>query len=326
MSPSATDLIAVPEEILMPSLENIEASVAAMKQATASANAAARSAQVRNFLDNASFQVAQAGYNALHGTTPYFAASWFLDSWQADVSATRTWGTAVTLTGGAAGTANSAHIRQNIPADGLAGQAVTVAVEVPRITSAGGARLVVLTDGTASGDAATYAYKNIATGMLVINMTVPSDATTVSVLIGNHASYGGTGEIDFILRYPAVYLGTYTADSLPGFQPQTYTEDLMECRRYYQRFTYSFYAMSVWSAYQGHVLFPVTTRIYPTIVIKSQTNGTEGCFTDKSASNADVTGASANNIDWFGCRLCSGTGTLTAGHQYTCSLEAMADL
>ena len=136
---------------------------------------AVRRAAPRNLLDNSDFTnlVAQADIGGSHGTTPYAADRWILDSGTVSYEA----GVGLTLNG---------TIRQKL--------------EFP---PTGDTSAFV---GTASGEASIV----YADGEITIT------------------SSGG------VLKWAALYAGTYSAATMPEYQPKGYGAELAECMRYFR--------------------------------------------------------------------------------------------
>lgn len=73
----------------------------------------------------------------------------------------------------------------------------------------------------------------VANGIVAVSGTAP--ANTNRLRVGLYA-YAGTIVGDYVtLKNIDLYFGTYTAGKHPIFVPKRYSEELLECRRYYQR-------------------------------------------------------------------------------------------
>jgi len=72
--------------------------------------------------------------------------------------------------------------------------------------------------------------------VLVCTFTVPaniSDGALIVMLQSKSTTVGDYVEV----QWAALYEGAYTADTLPAYQPKGYAAELMECMRYYIRYT-----------------------------------------------------------------------------------------
>ena len=73
-----------------------------------------------------------------------------------------------------------------------------------------------------------------------------------------------------IVDWAALYEGSYTADTLPAYQPKGYAAELAECQRYYRRFINSAPAMSISAtAIEAEMVLEPPMRVVPTITINS---------------------------------------------------------
>ena len=73
-----------------------------------------------------------------------------------------------------------------------------------------------------------------------------------------------------IVDWAALYEGSYTADTLPAYQPKGYAAELAECQRYYRRFINSAPAMSIAAtAIEAEMPLEPPMRVVPTITINS---------------------------------------------------------
>lgn len=152
--------------------------------------------RVVNLLDNSWFgnPIAQAGQNAMHGSTKYVCDRWI------------TYGDDTVFGAGYITTGSS--IDQKISASIDPSEAYTVAV------------------GLADGTILAYSG-NIDTGIGLyasIFAGYSSSAKTYFVRIGANQN----------VRWVALYEGAYTADTLPAYQYKGYAAELAECMRYYE--------------------------------------------------------------------------------------------
>lgn len=152
---------------------------------------------IRNLLDNSDFShpVAQAGQNAMHGATKYVCDRWI--TWDGQ-DATFSNG-AITL---------GSLIDQNVD--------ISFFDISKRYTIAIG-----LADGTISTN----------TGLLSDNIGTYVSACFFGKHIDRWFARIGGGQI---VKWAALYEGSYTADTLPPYTPKGYAAELAECQRYYQ--------------------------------------------------------------------------------------------
>ena len=165
-----------------------------------------RKAAPRNLLDNSDFRnpVMQAGFDSHHGATRYPIDRWY-DRYgfgkftQTDKGITVAYGT------------NHGYFNQRIAnPKQLIGKRLTFAI--------------CLYDGTIRLCGGVFDNKtNIAAEMIDSDniMSIESDAVQIVVTSG---SLG--------LRWAALYEGSYTADTLPEYQPKGYANELLVCRQY----------------------------------------------------------------------------------------------
>lgn len=87
------------------------------------------------------------------------------------------------------------------------------------------------------------------------------------------------------LKWAALYIGTYTADTLPEYQPKGYAVELMECMRYYQT-AYRVYGTSVDNVSREVILLHPRMRVAPTVTKISGWEGSTGAGYAVQASGA----------------------------------------
>ena len=295
VSPSTTDVIAIPEEILMPSLENIEAEVERMKAATAAAESVCRGAVVRNLLDNSDFRIAQAGYGGKHGNVKYACDRW-LDtygfgafSFDESNGLTISYGT------------NHAYAVQRIEnASRYHGKVVTLAVG--------------MADGTVHVKSAKWL----------------SDASSSAIYFDNATFFLQPASVELVVRegslsikWAALYEGSYTADTLPAYQPKGYAAELMECKRYFQKVTaraiVPYYVSKDMRAYS--FMLETEMRTVPTITLPEKIEYNDGSW---GSTGAEIAVSAPSNI----LVTVTASGAIAEGTRphATVSYEASADL
>ena len=210
--------------------------------------------QPRNLLDNSDFEIAQAGYGGKHGSTVYVT-----DRWMQNDTTERTY-TYTTKNGhGALKCSTDTRIQQKLLL--VDGQNYTAAFYINNTLYI----LNFVADGGSHGTGAIWVnYQSDGTYMFVIS-NIPA---------------GG------IVYEPVLYIGTYTADTLPPYVPKGYAAELAECQRYFkhvrvtavkERDGQNYYSCSA----------PIYMRTVPTITINS--------FSPYGESNiSDFTGCSVS--------------------------------
>lgn len=187
-----------------------------------------------NLLDNSDFTnpVNQRGKTS-YSAAGYTIDRWDIARWSSDGSDTINLSietNGIRLSGGTDSTSkpNSCYILQKLDASKMLGKTYTIAVNVTSLSGDGKGRIHVGYDST------YFANALLKTGINIITFTMPSSASTFFMTIGNYASGAGTGTINVLMEWAALYEGSYTADTLPAYQPKGYAAELAECRRYYQ--------------------------------------------------------------------------------------------
>ncbi|MGN1003092.1 MAG: hypothetical protein ACI4PC_10025 [Oscillospiraceae bacterium] len=189
-----------------------------------------------NLLDNSDFRnpVNQRG-NTAYTASGYTIDRWAGFKWSSDGSATLNLSvnsSGILLSGGVndSSTAAACYMYQTIDCTKLAGKTVTAAVSINSLSGSGTGAILAY-NGT------TYIDRtDLKVGVSLLSFAVPTDATTLTIRIGNDSSHAGKGSISASISWAALYEGTYTADTLPPYVPKGYAAELAECMRYYQRF------------------------------------------------------------------------------------------
>lgn len=194
-------------------------------------------AAARNLLDNSDFR------NPINqrGQSSYTGIGYTIDRW-------RTWdeNAAVTLHAGEGITLEKILYQYFEPGKLHTGDVYTVAI--------------CLGDGTvccASGALNTTGFRYFVGGVLALLQQEESGAVFMAIQV-----VGGE-----TVRWAAVYEGAYRAASLPLYVPKGYTQELMECRRYYVKYgDEGQYSYAYTNGYISGFLFSAPMRIAPTIV------------------------------------------------------------
>ena len=191
-----------------------------------------------NLLDNSDFSnpIAQAGLNGMHGSTKYVCDRWI--SWDADA------------------TFGSGYITPGSPIDQHLSKTV---VNINKTYTAA----ICLSDGTIKAESGTFSngFGSYVLGIYCMKQTDSSGYVIVRLNTGNN------------IRWAALYEGSYTADTLPAYQPKGYAAELAECQRYYWRywqnnnFDIGHGYMNTTDTANITFDFPTKMRIAPTITI-----------------------------------------------------------
>lgn len=178
-----------------------------------------------------------APYNWLHnsdmtnvinqrGQSSYDGTIYGIDRWKGRAAYQTVSVRTTDITVKATGTSYSGIIQKVENMSKLAGKTITFAAQVLsnvvpnlRILDASGNALASV-DGTAQ-----------TTQNLILTYTVPSDATADSVIPAIMLRTMASGDYMRIF-WAALYEGSYTADTLPTYQPKGYAAEMAECKRY----------------------------------------------------------------------------------------------
>ena len=113
----------------------------------------------------------------------------------------------------------------------------------------------------------------------------PTGSVTAAASAGTASYDAGTKTFTMtasgvLITWAALYEGSYTADTLPAYQPKGYAAELAECQRYYQIIpeqtscAFSAYAQSG-KCFASSINFP-HMRITPTVSLKTDASGNIG--------------------------------------------------
>ena len=195
-----------------------------------------------NWLDNSDFTnpIAQAGLNGMHGSTKYVCDRWI--SWDADA------------------TFGSGYITPGSPIDQNLSKTV---VDINKTYTAA----ICLSDGTIKAESGTFSngFGSYVLGIYCMKQTDSSVYVTVRLNTGNN------------IRWVALYEGSYTASTLPAYQPKGYAAELAECQRYYNvihpyEYLHQNSYVGEYTVYSLFIQFP-KMRIIPTIQIDGNIEG-----------------------------------------------------
>lgn len=269
-----------------------------------------RGKAAHNLLDNSDFS------NPVNqrGQTTYSASGYTIDRWK--ISHASALGTltinnnSISLVGGAANAYSNFFQIANLSA-AMIGKAMTFAVNCAEL----GIVVLNLIYGT---------NKQIST----------SDGTiTLIHYDGNNFYIRVSGTTARTFYWAALYEGTYTADTLPEYQPKGYAAELAECQRYYrQSYTGepSAYGAVSFIAPESGATVPVVNwdtpmRITPTVTVMSWGDIGENAIRDWSRSaDVAINGPTYFNRNGFGISF--NRESLIAGNIYAFHYTASADL
>ena len=274
VSPSTTDIVAISEEILMPSLENIEAQVEEMVAATAAAKAAAQGAVVRNLLDNSDFlnPINQRGLNSAT-----MSGTFIVDRWQADIAnhdgLVSLNSNGITCAPSASNYCGLCQLFERYAE--MAGKTYTVAICVGNVWYCVSFEMGNFAQGAMLGAVAFFSVPNV---HIILRVQAGSSAVTI--------------------QRAALYEGSYTAETLPAYQPKGYAAELMECMRYYQTMigTGRVPYLITPSQRAYSILLTQEMRIAPTVTLKDCIEYHEGTWGTTNAVFASQSAAKGNFI------------------------------
>lgn len=160
-----------------------------------------------NWLHNSDFRIAQAGYGGMHETQKYACDRWYDTYGYGSFSFDESQGLTITY-----GT-NHAYLVQKIDgASLLHGKSVTLAMQ--------------LSDGT------VYVKSGVFNSSGASFQIVVDNGKTFTLYYDRAEFVVNSGSVT--IKWAALYEGSYTASTLPAYQPKGYAAELAECHRYYQ--------------------------------------------------------------------------------------------
>lgn len=223
-----------------------------------------------NLLDNSDFT------NPVNqrGATSYTKAGYTIDRWELSANTLNVGSDGITLV---ADGSSSAVLTQYISGlrDGTYTQALNVNGTIyTRIIQLSGSTITTI-------DGSNAAY----TGGYV--SCVVSSSGYFSFLIRANAGYSIT------VRWAALYEGSYTADTLPAYQPKGYAAELAECQRYYVHCGEASWMTGLFKVGEGLIVeIPTANNIRtpnPTIIVNSPKVFTTNGWYDITYASCTVT-------------------------------------
>ena len=257
-----------------------------------------------NWMDNSNFQINQ------RGKTIYNAAGYNIDRWYTNMGENAT----VTVGSGKITISKSAiggSFRQALPVD-LTGKTMTYAVKTANGVTCKSA--VISSSSSFAQIDGVNAY---------LSVFAENGQTFFQIYFNDSSS------ITLDLYWAALYEGSYTADTLPAYQPKGYAAELAECQRYYYQswdgsnFNKGYITREAISASSLALIeFPTEMRIVPTITFYTAANETGVVKEWTTSSSVSVT-QNYTSTKAFGV---SGEGNFTIGKTYFFHYTASADL
>lgn len=209
-----------------------------------------------NLLDNSDFR------NPVNqrGATSYSGITYTIDRW-------RSWDSNNITTLNDGSISVSVHIVQNIPKNRFKnGSTYTIAL--------------CALDGTIYVNSGVYTLDAEDFGDWTHTWVEITDSGDVAIYLRN-----GT------YVWAALYEGSYTAETLPAYQPKGYAAELAECQRYYRE-VYRLFGKDVGNIMREAIILNPPMRIPPTSTVKSLWKGNDDTSVTvnyTANNNADVT-------------------------------------
>lgn len=185
---------------------------------------ALRSAAPVNILDNSDFR------NPINqrGQTEYKGSGYCIDRWQCNSMACH-----LTLEDG------YISMKKNADSSSTATQFIKQTLEHPElyrgktltlVVRAKGTRFRIWVDGIDESAPEYQSFDDWTT--LIRTVTASNDVTVIEPTL--QAENGGNWQF----QWAALYEGEYTTETLPEYHPKGYAQELLECQRYYRRYSY----------------------------------------------------------------------------------------
>ena len=219
-----------------------------------------------DWLDNSNFRIAQAGYGGMHGTQKYACDRWYDTYGFGSFSFDESQGLTI-----AYGT-NHAYLVQKIDgASLLHGKYVTLACQ--------------LSDGTVYVNSGVFNSSGESFQIVV-------DSGKTFTLYSDRAEFVVTSG-SMTIKWAALYEGSYTAETLPAYQPKGYAAELAECQRYYVHCGEASWMTGLFKVGEGLIVeIPTANNIRipnPTIIVNSPKVFTTNGWYDITYASCTVT-------------------------------------
>ena len=220
----------------------------------------------QNLLDNSDFTnpVNQRGATSWTAHGIYCIDRWKTESESNAANISYTAGSGITLT--PSSTNYAGIIQQFENYSSMTGKVYTIAICVNNVWYSG----TFTMGATPSG------------GVVLSNGIRIYSASGYNVLIRNPA-----GQSAITIQRAALYEGSYTADTLPAYQPKGYAAELAECQRLFRRGSVSLPCINGTTLITGYA-FQTKMRINPTYTIMNLKSWTSDGFTDISKNISSI--------------------------------------
>lgn len=202
--------------------------------------------RVVNLLDNSDFTSA-VNQREWSNNTEVPPNTYFLDRWT-------TYANAVTPALTSRGLALNGEIYQPLSKSALAGKTLTIAVCLSDGT-------VIAKSGVVPGDSVWSNFISVSRNGANVLLTNASETMLrFRILPGGNT-----------VRWAALYEGSYTADTLPAYQPKGYATELMNCMRYFRKSYGSARLAGFCTTSMAYIGLPMTIpmRVTPTLTVTS---------------------------------------------------------
>lgn len=258
----------------------------------------------------------------------YTGAGYGIEGWRTNFSGDTVEVMASGTKNTVASTDNGWHLHQILNNGAtMVGKSITAAFYAINVT---GALYLMISCRNASDVEIGNSYKRITQGLSIASMTVPSGTEYIRVGIYSYASSVVAGD-NVTLQWAALYEGSYTAGTMPNYQPKDRPVELAACRWYHKRYyaTTSSYAVCFNGYFSGDgkdivVGIPANMRINPTVALTGAiaVRDSNGYVIDLTGyANVVCTTAGDWTGDWASLILRKADGTAWGGTNNTlCSV------
>lgn len=181
---------------------------------------------VGNLLDNGDFIVNQ------RGSTSYSGSGYTVDRWRTNFSGDTVQVSSSGITNTVDSTTNGWHLHQVvIGASKLIGKIVTAGFEVAAVSGTGIRGVVSFRNS--NDEEISNVNTTLKLGVCTVSGAVPSG--TQMIRVGLYA-YSGTAAGNYVrLKWAALYVGGYTASTIPEYVSRRDAVERAECRRFYRQ-------------------------------------------------------------------------------------------
>ena len=188
-----------------------------------------------NLLDNWYFADPVNQRGAMQYTAEGFCLDrWSFEQWKPSKQSVQLRNGCVAIVSGAeASTNNTTKLRQTlVDLQRLAGKTVTFSAKLKNVTVNGNPRLTIYYGGSKKDVAITSADTN---SIISVTETLPTTLSSMYVAIGNDGNAAGKGNFDIEIESVKLEIGSIS--TLANDAPPKKSEQLLECQRYYIRWS-----------------------------------------------------------------------------------------